>query len=382
MAERRAEESEQPRDSGWTRRAITGLLAGAGLSSLLGADTDAKKRNKKKKKKKKGKGSSGPNPPACMRTCSGRRCGSDGCGGSCGTCGSGTICEEGQCLAPNAYEFDRLWYHGLENPWGLAVDTNDNVYVADGNHDRIVKFTSTGEVLLDWGSHGDQPGEFYQPAGVAVSKSGRVYVADSKNHRIQKFSVTGELELGWGTVGPGDGQFQNPNGVAVHPTNGEVYVVESTMRRVQLFADATYLRTLDLAGLGAFETRGITIDGDGNIYVVNTGAGVIHRIRVDATGNEIIGSKGSDNGQLSGPWDVAVDASGSIFVADRGNNRVQVFDKHGEFVTGWGAFGGGDGQFKQPMGIDVDSDGNVYVTELANARVQKFRPVAQTRRQR
>ena len=377
MAERQTKGFGGSTGSSWTRRAITRLLAGAGLATLSGAETVAKK---KKKRKKKGKGSAQPNPPACTRSCNGLACGSDGCGGTCGTCRSGTICTEGQCLAPNAYEFERLWYHGLENPWGLAVDTADNIFVADGNHDRVVKFSNQGDVLLDWGSHGDQPGQFYQPAGVALSKNERVYVADSMNHRIQKFSATGELELSWGSVGTGDGQFQYPNGVAVHPTNDTVYVVESRMGRVQLFADATHLRTWDLSGLGVSETRGITLDGDGNVYVVNTGAGVIHRLKFDGTGNEIIGSKGSGNGQLSGPRDVAVDASETIFVADRGNHRVQVFDQHGNFVTGWGEFGGGEGQFKQPMAIDVDSEGNVYVSELANARVQKFRPVAARRK--
>lgn len=295
-------------------------------------------------------------------------------------CSAGTICDEGQCLEPNGYEFDRLWYHGLDNPWGIAVDPIDHVFVSDGNGDRIVKYSSTGEILLEWGTHGDQAGEFNQPAGIAVSKEGQVYVADSKNHRIQKFSNTGQGLLSWGTVGLGNGQFQNPNGIAVNPLDGTLYIVESGGNRVQWFADSTHLQTWDLEQLGAFDTRSVTVDEHGKVYVVNTSGGLIHRISGN-TIDQTIGSRGSGDGQLSGPWDAAVDASGNIFVADRGNDRVQVFDSSGAFVTGWGTSGPGEGQFRQPMGIDLDSQGNVYVTELANARVQKFRPTV-TRRQR
>ena len=377
MAERELAGTGNHQVQVWTRRAVSGMLAGCGLASVFGNEADAKK---KKRRKKKGKGSPKPTPPTCKPTCGNRTCGEDGCGGSCGTCGAGTICEDGQCLAPNSYEFDRLWYHGLENPWGIAVDHDDNVFVADSNHHRIVKFSSTGDVLLEWGSNGDEPGEFSQPAGVAVSKSGQVYVADSKNHRIQKFSNTGQGLLSWGTPGVGSGQFQNPNGIAVNPEDGTLYIVESGTNRVQWFADATHLATWELEELGGFDTRSVTVDKDGKVYVVNTSGGLIHRI----SGNTIeqtISSQGTGDGQLSGPWDAAVDANGNIFVADRGNNRVQVFDKNGAFVTGWGTFGGGDGQFKQPMGIDVDSQGNVYVTELANARVQKFRPASSRHKQ-
>ena len=379
MAERETEREERASDPGWTRRAITGLLAGTGLSALIGAETDAKKKKKKKKKKGKGKGSPKPTPPTCTRSCGGRECGGDGCGGSCGDCETGTICEEGQCLAPNAYEFDRLWYHGLENPWGLAVDHDDNVFVADSNHHRIVKFSSTGDMLLEWGSYGSEPGQFNQPAGVAVSKAGQVYIADNKNHRIQKYSSIGEPLASFGMPGPAAGQLQNPVGIAVNKEDGTLFIIESGMNRVQWFAESSFMASWELEELGAFDTRSVTVGKGGVVYVVNTSGGTILRLNYNGTIKDTIGAPGSGDGQLSGPWDVAVDDNGNIFVADRGNNRVQVFDKDGAFVTGWGTQGGGEGQLHQPMGIDVDSKGNVYVTELANARVQKFRPTVARR---
>jgi hypothetical protein len=85
-------------------RALAGLTFGVPLSSLLNtADAEAKKKGKKKRKKKSKKSNDGvtsPPPPGvtCTRNCAGKVCGDDGCGGSCGTCGAGQLCAQGQCV--------------------------------------------------------------------------------------------------------------------------------------------------------------------------------------------------------------------------------------------------------------------------------------------
>jgi hypothetical protein len=93
------------------RRALETLLAGSGLGGFLARDspsTDAKKRKGKKgkkgKKKDQGNGQPPPPPPpppgACVGDCSGKSCGDDGCGGSCGTCAGGKSCEGFTCVCP------------------------------------------------------------------------------------------------------------------------------------------------------------------------------------------------------------------------------------------------------------------------------------------
>jgi DNA-binding beta-propeller fold protein YncE len=292
-------------------------------------------------------------------------------------------------LATSLYVFDTAWgSYGTSGeskfnlPWGIAVDENANVYVADSGNDRIQKFSSTGEFLLEWGQRGVADLEFHEPSGIAASPTGHIYVADSRNNRIQKFTSLGEHRLTWGTVGLGDGQFERPQGIAVSQTGGALYIVESQTNRVQEFADATYIRTFDFPDLGAFEARGGAVDADGNVYMVNYSGGLVYRLAGDGSIAQTFGSPGSGNGQFSGPYDVAVGADGNLFVVDRGNNRIQVLDKNGAFIAAWGGFGAGDGEFKQPMAIDLDADGNAYVTDLGNARVQKFRPTAPRRKRR
>src|SRR5262245_37213041 len=87
------------------RRALAGL-AGMGLATLLGLAPAADAKKKKKKKKKKAKPVSPP--PAdtgCTRSCAGKICGDDGCGGTCGTCGAGSTCNSGQCVANRGFVF-------------------------------------------------------------------------------------------------------------------------------------------------------------------------------------------------------------------------------------------------------------------------------------
>ena len=83
-----------------------------------------------------------------------------------------------------------MWVDGqFNNPAGVAVASDGNVYVSDPGNDRIQKFTSAGVFVIKWGTSGTGDGQFNDPHSVAVAPDGSVYVTDSNNNRIQKFSV-------------------------------------------------------------------------------------------------------------------------------------------------------------------------------------------------
>jgi tripartite motif-containing protein 71 len=69
--------------------------------------------------------------------------------------------------------------------------------------------------IIKWGSKGEGDGQFFSPGAVAVDSSDNVYVADELNHRIQKFDSDGIFITKWGSFGVGDGQFISHSGVAV-----------------------------------------------------------------------------------------------------------------------------------------------------------------------
>jgi len=131
-------------------------------------------------------------------------------------------------------------------PYGVAVDSAGNVYVADRSNERIRKITPSGVVstLAGSGNWGFADGtgtaaRFNYPTGVAVDSAGNVYVADEWNHRIRKITPSGVVSTlaGSGTWGSADGtgtaaKFRSPRGVAVDSA-GNVYVADSDNHRIR-----------------------------------------------------------------------------------------------------------------------------------------------------
>ena len=83
-------------------------------------------------------------------------------------------------------------------PTDVAFAPNGDIYVSDGyGNARIVRFSSAGEYLLEWGSRGTGPGEFGLPHGIAVAGDGRVYAVDRDNRRVQVFDADGAFLDEW-----------------------------------------------------------------------------------------------------------------------------------------------------------------------------------------
>jgi sugar lactone lactonase YvrE len=159
-------------------------------------------------------------------------------------------------------------------------DSHGNLYVSEyGENDRIQKFSPQGEFLLQWGSHGEEAGQFRRPQNLVVDEQDRIWTVDACNHRIQVFSTEGELLAMWGEEGS---------------LPGELY----------------YPYDLDL-------------DAEGNLYVCEYGN---HRVQKFTPAGESLGCWGSEGrkpGQLYNPWALALDAKGRLHVVDSNNHRVQ-----------------------------------------------------------
>ena len=101
----------------------------------------------------------------------------------------------------------------LDNPLGIFVDTQDNIYIAERYNHRITKWTSNyaagGTVVaggpLNGLAYGSGPTQLNQPYGVFVDAAGSVYIADTYNHRIQKW----RKDATSGTTVPGTVSYPN-----------------------------------------------------------------------------------------------------------------------------------------------------------------------------
>ena len=122
------------------------------------------------------------------------------------------------------------------------------------------------------------------------------------------------------------------------------------------------------------DPSGITVDDNGNIYVVERGNNRVQKLAPD--GRPLAQWGGS--GQLNGPLGLALDTQGNVYVADPGNNRIQKFSSSGQSLQQWGVYGNGTGQFTSPSGIAIDDQGNMYVVDQSNERIQKLAPNGRT----
>jgi len=288
-----------------------------------------------------------------------------------------------RAFCQEAYSFDLLWgSQGTENgqfngPFGVAVDSSGNVYVADyGNH-RIQKFSPDGNFITEWSS----PGDSYFAESVAVDSSGNVYVVGNES-TIKKFDSNGNLITAWENSfnNLGSGQITTDLLGNVYATNHYVCYLETcpgpyTKYSIRKFdPNGNLLVEWGESGTddGQFlAPRGVIADASGNVYVADT---VNHRIqKFDSNGRFISkwAIEGVEKGQSPAPYAISVDSGGNVYVFV-GSDRIRKYDPTGNFITEWGYWGQAEGQFDGPGGIAVDPSGNVYVADSGNDRIQKF----------
>ena len=75
----------------------------------------------------------------------------------------------------------------FSQPKGIALDSDDNLYVVDAHFEAVQMFDLAGRLLASFGHEGHGPGEFWLPAGIHIDSNDRIWIADSYNRRVQVF---------------------------------------------------------------------------------------------------------------------------------------------------------------------------------------------------
>ena len=307
-------------------------------------------------------------------------------------------------------------------PQGVAVDYQNNVYVADSGNNRIRAIDPNGFVTTVAGTgattfaDGDTSiATFNGPAGVAVDFQNHLYVADSHNNRIREIDLTNSTVST--LAGTGDASFQDgdsatatfklPVGVGILTGNfgNSVYVADIGNHRIRVIDPQGNVTTLAGNGTAGFAEGSagatgaaefnhpfnVAIDGYGDVFVTD---GDNNRIReVDGFTNQVRTLSGNGTAgfadeaagvaELTYPSGIIVDDAGNIYVAENGN-AIREIDPSGNTTTiaGNGGYGKADGtggafgtaQFSSPGGVARDADGNFYVADTGNNLIRKIDP--------
>jgi sugar lactone lactonase YvrE len=249
--------------------------------------------------------------------------------------------------------------------YGIAVDTAGNIYTADIDNSVIRKVTvATGIITTVAGNgtagyNGDQgPATFAyldQPFGVAVDSAGNIYIADTGNNVVRGVSATNGYIFTlvgdgfanyYGDGGPANlAELDTPSAVAVDAA-GNLYIADSNNDAIRAVSAVNGLiftvaggNSTGFSGDGgqaasaqlSFPT-GVAVDSAGNYYIAD-----YYNVRVRKVANGIIttiagsGSEGyaGDGGaatlaEFELPAGVALDSSGNVYIADDSNNVVRM----------------------------------------------------------
>ena len=319
----------------------------------------------------------------------------------------------------------------LNGPTGVAVDSLGNVYVSDTENNRILRFNQPlsngmnasaviGQPNFTLSSAGTNQYMLNNPYGIAIDSADNLYVADYYANRILRFDapittykaaslVLGQADYSGSSSNRGGAiaanAFDQPIGVAVDAA-GNVYTTEvfggpwGNRRVLRFSAPLSDGMNADLVlGSNNFTTKGTTlsptgiaVDLSGNIYMSDVYYGRFLKFSPPFTNGmaptQVFGVWQWPNydictdATLHYPESLSVDNAGNIYVADSRNNRILKYSgplqngQSASLVLGQkdfiskGVNNIGAGTLYNPSSVVVDSvNKKLFVSDVMNGRV-------------
>lgn len=320
----------------------------------------------------------------------------------------------------------------LNGPKGLVYDSQSNLYIADTSNHRIRKVTPDGKITTFAGTNEGESGDggpaaaarLDVPRALAFDRAGNLYIADQFNYRIRRVDSSGNITTYAGTGQPStaalasvdnptctDGPAQTTRIGRIEglwiDTNQNLYLADADSHCVRRVGrDGSMVRVAGqasgLAGYtadgavslgGRLDTpSGIAVDSSGNLYIAETGNGIVRL--VDPRSGLLTTLAGKPANQAAptdkplSPTAITVDARGaSGFIASEATRVLSQFTRSGTGPASLTAVAGG-GTFQPvppgtdrsqiflngPNGLAFDRNQNLYIADQSNNRVLKMSP--------
>ena len=284
---------------------------------------------------------------------------------------------------------------------GLASDQAGNIYAVDGGNNSIIKITPSGQISAIFSqTNSPNPANDDQFHALALDNAGNIFATDAYHHTIIKITPGGDTSTfaGNGVKSNLDGtllhaSFVYPNGIVIDKNN-TMYILDQEANTIRKISNG-FVSTLaggmrgfsDGTGSGASfsNPNGITLSPDGNLYVADSGNGLIRKVSPDGKVTTFAGSTTSNPPGVPptfiDPVSIAADKNGNLYVGDFSQAFTGIWKvtPSGTVTSfaGIGSLGALDGPgfhatFNYPGSLVIDPSGNLYVGDFNNGLIRKI----------
>ena len=219
------------------------------------------------------------------------------------------------------------WSHiSFGRPHMVHCDKDDNVWLIDDGAHVIYKLSQEGEILFTLGVKG-VPGEdgthFNQPTDIAFNVRGEMYVSDGYgNKRVAKFDPEGNFISQWGSMGDEPGQFTLPHAISVDK-DGLVYVSDRANWRVQIFdPDGAFVEQWTHIG----RPSDLVHVSDGDFFICDGPTGRVTNVSHSGEVIGFFGKPGNDPGQMRAAHCITYLSNSDVIVGHL-DGRLQIFTR-------------------------------------------------------
>ncbi|CAF1686327.1 unnamed protein product [Rotaria sp. Silwood1] len=268
----------------------------------------------------------------------------------------------------------------LNEPYGLFVDDDQTIIIADYRNHRIVQWKmgdTNGQIVAGGNGQGNRLNQLRHPTDVLIDKeTDSLIICDYGNSRVVRWShrsgtTQGEIlidHVACGRLFMDDHRYLYVSGMEKHE-----------VRRYQI-GDRNGIIVAGGNGKGAgFNQLNlptyIYVDQQQAVYVSDRGNHRVMKWNKGAKEGIVIAGDQDEGKTLSHPTGLFVDTLGTLYVADAVNHRIRRWPKGAEqdtVIVGGNDEGAGENQFKHLRGLSFDRQGNLYVVDSENNRVQFF----------
>jgi DNA-binding beta-propeller fold protein YncE len=312
----------------------------------------------------------------------------------------------------------------LNGPFDVGFDSDGNLYFSDTFNHRIRRVDARTGIITTCAGSGEAGyagdggpaarAKLNEPYGIAIDTAANVYIADRHNHCVRRVdSASGVITTlaGNGASGfSGDGGAASragmvePNGLALDPAQARLFIADVADNRVRVVNLASGTIST-FAGTGTAEhsgdggpataagihgARAVKVAADGTVYILERQGSTLRAVdprtgiitTIAGTGTRGYGGDGGPAiaATFDAPKELAIDREGNLLIVDTENHAIRQVDiRSGTVIAIAGGRQGreGDGgpadaaSLDRPHGAAVAADGSIYIGDTNNHRIRK-----------